>query len=277
MVILGIDPGYAIVGWGVIDYTANRFQVIAYGAVTTEAKTPFNERLETGYDGIQDIIYKYKPDAMAIEKLFYNTNAKTVIDVAQARGVINLAAQKNNLEIFEYTPLQVKQSVVGYGRAEKKQVQKELDRAIARNEDVARLYERLYEDNVSGKVTDEWFMQLSNKYESERLELKTKIQQYREQLSNLGTMQKGKEQFISAVRKFMQMDTLTAPLLKELIDKIVVYETQGTGKHRTQRIVIYYRFVGYLEIPLTESEWEFYQANTRQGVAVEYISKNIPA
>lgn len=161
--------------------------------------------------------------------------------------------------------------------AEKKQVQKELDRAIARNEDVARLYERLYEDNVSGKVTDEWFMQLSNKYESERLELKTKIQQYREQLSNLGTMQKGKEQFISAVRKFMQMETLTAPLLKELIDKIVIYETQGTGKHRTQRIVIYYRFVGYLEIPLTESEWEYYRADTRQGVAVEYISKNIPA
>ena len=161
--------------------------------------------------------------------------------------------------------------------AEKKQVQKELDRAIARNEDVARLYERLYEDNVSGKVTDEWFMQLSHKYESERLELKNKIQQYREQLSNLGAMQKGKEQFISTVRKFMQMDTLTAPLLKELIDKIVVYETQGTGKHRTQRIVIYYRFVGYLEIPLTESEWEYYQADTRQGVAVEYISKNIPA
>lgn len=161
--------------------------------------------------------------------------------------------------------------------AEKKQVHKELDRAIARNEDVARLYERLYEDNVSGKVTDEWFMQLSNKYESERLELKTKIQQYREQLSNLGAMQKGKEQFISAVRKFMKMETLTAPLLKELIDKIVVYETQGTGKHRTQRIVIYYRFVGYLEIPLTESEWEYYRADTRQGVAVEYISKNIPA
>ena len=161
--------------------------------------------------------------------------------------------------------------------AEKKQVQKELDRAIARNEDVARLYERLYEDNVSGKVTDEWFMQLSNKYESERLELKTKIQQYREQLSNLGAMQKGKEQFISAVRKFMQMETLTAPLLKELIDKIVVYETQGTGKYRTQKIVIYYRFVGYLEIPLTESEWEYYRADTRQGVAVEYISKNIPA
>ena len=71
--------------------------------------------------------------------------------------------------------------------------------------------------------------------------------------------------------------TLTAPLLKELIDKIVVYETQGTGKYRTQRIVIYYRFVGYLEIPLTKSECEYYQADTRQGVAVEYISKNISA
>lgn len=131
MIILGIDPGYAIVGWGVIDYTANRFSVIAYGAVTTEAKTPFNERLETVYDGICDIINKYKPEALAIEKLFYNTNAKTVIDVAQARGVINLAAQKNGLDIFEYTPLQVKQSVVGYGRAEKKQVQ-EMTRQILR-------------------------------------------------------------------------------------------------------------------------------------------------
>ena len=86
-----------------------------------------------------------------------------------------------------------------------------------------------------------------------------------------------KEQFISVVRKFMQLETLTAPLLKELIDKIVVYETQGTGKYRTQRIVIYYRFVGYLEIPLTESEWEYYRADTRQEVAVEYISKNISA
>lgn len=135
MIILGIDPGYAIVGWGVIDYTANRFSVIAYGAVTTEAKTPFNERLEAVYDGICDIINKYKPETLAIEKLFYNTNAKTVIDVAQARGVINLAAQKNGLDIFEYTPLQVKQSVVGYGRAEKKQVQ-EMTRVILKLEKI---------------------------------------------------------------------------------------------------------------------------------------------
>ena len=130
MIILGIDPGYAIVGWGIIDYTANRFSVIDYGAVTTEAKTPFNERLEAVYDGVEDIIKRYKPSALAIEKLFYNTNAKTVIDVAQARGVINLAAVKNSVPIFEYTPLQVKQSVVGYGRAEKKQVQEMTKRIL---------------------------------------------------------------------------------------------------------------------------------------------------
>ena len=135
MRVLGIDPGYAIVGWGIIDYTANRFSVIDYGAVTTEAKTPFNERLEAVYDGVEDIIKRYKPSALAIEKLFYNTNAKTVIDVAQARGVINLAAVKNGVPIFEYTPLQVKQSVVGYGRAEKKQVQ-EMTRVILKLEKI---------------------------------------------------------------------------------------------------------------------------------------------
>ncbi|MGN1160692.1 MAG: crossover junction endodeoxyribonuclease RuvC [Candidatus Fimenecus sp.] len=135
MIILGIDPGYAIVGWGIIDYTSNRFSVIDYGAVTTEAKTPFNERLEAVYDGVEDIIKRYNPSALAIEKLFYNTNAKTVIDVAQARGVINLAAVKNGVPIFEYTPLQVKQSVVGYGRAEKKQVQ-EMTRVILKLEKI---------------------------------------------------------------------------------------------------------------------------------------------
>lgn len=135
MIILGIDPGYAIVGWGVIEYTANRFSVIDYGSVTTEAGTEFNKRLETVYDGVDSIIKRYKPEAMAIEKLFYNTNAKTVIDVAQARGVINLSAVKNGIEIFEYTPLQVKQSVVGYGRAEKKQVQ-EMTRVILKLEKI---------------------------------------------------------------------------------------------------------------------------------------------
>lgn len=123
MRILGIDPGYAIVGYGVIDYQNTRFSVVDYGAILTDAGVPFNERIEKIYDDAFALMQKWKPDVMAIEKLFYNTNAKTVIDVGQARGVLILAAQKNRLSIAEYTPLQVKQSVVGYGRAEKKQVQ----------------------------------------------------------------------------------------------------------------------------------------------------------
>ena len=123
MVILGIDPGYAIVGWGVLEYQNNRFKVLDYGAITTKAGVPFHRRLEQIYDELNLLMDTFHPEAMSIEKLFYNTNAKTVIDVAQARGVTMLAAQKHGLQIFEYTPLQVKQSVVGYGRAEKKQVQ----------------------------------------------------------------------------------------------------------------------------------------------------------
>ncbi len=131
MIILGIDPGYAIVGYGIIDYRNNHFNVIDYGAILTQANTPFNVRLEMIYDQLSDIIDKYNPEAMAIEKLFYNSNAKTVIDVSQARGVIMLAAQKKGVKTFEYTPLQVKQSVVGYGRAEKKQVQEMTRRILA--------------------------------------------------------------------------------------------------------------------------------------------------
>ena len=123
MIVLGIDPGYAIVGCGIVEYKSNHFRMLAYGAITTQAHTPFNERIEKIYDEADELIKRYKPDAMAIEKLFFNTNQKTVIDVAQARGALVLAAQKNGVPIFEYTPLQVKQSVVGYGRAEKKQVQ----------------------------------------------------------------------------------------------------------------------------------------------------------
>ncbi|MCR4925443.1 MAG: crossover junction endodeoxyribonuclease RuvC [Clostridiales bacterium] len=123
MRILGIDPGYAIVGYGILDYEGNKFSVVDYGAILTQAGEPFNERLEYIYDELCALMEKYKPQFMSIEKLFYNTNAKTVIDVAQARGVTMLAAQKHNLSVYEYTPLQVKQSVVGYGRAEKKQVQ----------------------------------------------------------------------------------------------------------------------------------------------------------
>ena len=123
MRILGIDPGYAIVGYGVVDYNHTKFSVAHYGAILTEAGMPFCERLEKIYDDMTALIQKWKPEVMAIEKLYFNTNTTTAIDVAQARGAIILAAQKNGLTIAEYTPLQVKQSVVGYGRAEKKQVQ----------------------------------------------------------------------------------------------------------------------------------------------------------
>ena len=129
MVILGIDPGYAIVGWGVIEYEHSRFRVLGYGAITTNADTPFPQRLESIYNDMCYVFNKYNPSVMSMEKLFYNSNQKTVIDVAQARGVITLCAQMHNKEIFEYTPLQVKQSVTGYGRAEKKQVM-EMTRSI---------------------------------------------------------------------------------------------------------------------------------------------------
>lgn len=123
MIILGIDPGYAIVGVGVIEYNGNKFKVIDYLAITTEAHTPFEQRLKIIYDSLEEIIVRYKPDYMSIEELFFNDNAKTAIAVGQARGVIILSAINHGVEIFEYTPLQVKQAVVGYGRADKKQVQ----------------------------------------------------------------------------------------------------------------------------------------------------------
>ena len=160
--------------------------------------------------------------------------------------------------------------------AEQKRLEGELQKAIARSETVVRMYEKLYEDNASGKVTDEWFMQLSHKYEVERMELKNKISDCRQRLSELGSMQHGRDSFLQAIRRFMEIGTLTAPLLQELIDHIDVYETEGKGQHRTQRVVIYYRFVGYID--LSEADFveevlsqENHRADTRQGVAVEYL------
>lgn len=122
MIILGIDPGLAIVGWGVIEYQSSRFRTIAYGSIQTPAGTRTEERLKAIYEGVVQLIREYHPDAMAIEELFFNTNITTGIRVAEARGVILLAAEQEGIAIQEYTPLQVKQAVVGYGRAEKKQV-----------------------------------------------------------------------------------------------------------------------------------------------------------
>jgi len=123
MRILGIDPGYAILGWGIIDMNGNHFKAIDYGAVTTDAKTPMPDRLKHLYNSLMEIIVQYEPDVAGIEELFFNNNAKTAINVGQARGVIVLACANSGIDIGEYTPLQIKQALVGYGRAEKKQVQ----------------------------------------------------------------------------------------------------------------------------------------------------------
>lgn len=155
---------------------------------------------------------------------------------------------------------------------EKKHDEEELQKATVRNDTVAQLYEKLYEDNATGKVSDEWFMQLSHKYEAERMELKAKIKALRQKLSECGQRESERESFTSAIREFMRMDRLTAPLLRELIDHIDVFETEGKGKNRTQRIVIYYRFVGYVEIPEV-SQRPNIVADTRKGVAVEYLTE----
>ena len=123
MRILGIDPGIAIVGYGVVDKEGNRYKTVAYDAVTTKAHTPLEDRLERVYNGVCEIIKEYKPDAMSIEELFFNNNAKTALTVGQARGVIILAAVQNHIPVYEYTPLQVKQALTGYGRASKTQIQ----------------------------------------------------------------------------------------------------------------------------------------------------------
>lgn len=166
-----------------------------------------------------------------------------------------LLAQKTNKDIIK----------------EQKYLEEELRKSVARNEKISGLYEKLYEDNASGKVTDEWFMQLSHKYEVERMELKAKIADLHKRISNIGTMQQNKENFINAIRRFMGMQKLTAPLLRELIDKITVYETEGVGKNRSQRIMIHYKFIGYIEIPECGKN---YRADTRKGVAVEYVTKS---
>lgn len=123
MRVLGIDPGIAIVGFGFIDKQGHKLTPVQYGAITTEAHTPQEQRLIQIYDSACALIDRYKPDAVAVEKLFFNRNVTTAFAVGQARGVIILAAAQRGLPVAEYTPLQVKQAVVGYGKAEKRQVQ----------------------------------------------------------------------------------------------------------------------------------------------------------
>lgn len=122
MVILGIDPGLAIVGYGVIEYKMPAFRVLDFGAITTPAGTKIEDRLCRIHQGMNQLIARYKPEEMAVEELFFTKNVTTGIAVAEARGVILLSAREKGLRIGEYTPMQVKQAVVGYGGAEKKQV-----------------------------------------------------------------------------------------------------------------------------------------------------------
>ena len=123
MRILGIDPGYAIMGYGIVEYKGSRFTPVAYGSITTEAHTPNEERLMILYDELSRIIKEYQPEEASIEELFYNTNATTAIMVGEARGTALLACAKAGIRISEYTPLQIKSALTGYGRADKKQVQ----------------------------------------------------------------------------------------------------------------------------------------------------------
>lgn len=134
MRIMGIDPGYAIVGYGVVDYNSCRFAPVVYGVITTPADMDFECRLELIYDKLAYLIEKTKPDAIAVEQLYFTSNQKTAIAVGQARGVILLCARKHNLPIYEYTPLQVKQSVVGYGKAIKTQVMEMTRRLLSLKE-----------------------------------------------------------------------------------------------------------------------------------------------
>lgn len=125
MIILGVDPGTAITGWGALKIEKPRvFEALDYGAITTEAKKPAGERLAKLYFELNKIINKFKPDIMAVEQLFFFKNLKTAMPVSEARGVILLCASQKKLKVRQFTPLQVKMALCGYGRADKKQIQK---------------------------------------------------------------------------------------------------------------------------------------------------------
>ncbi len=123
MKILGIDPGYAIMGYGIIEKKASRIYPLVYGSLESDKTLPMPDRLKHLYSGLMDIIAEYQPEEASIEELYFHNNAKTAIFVGEARGVAVLACANSGLRIFEYTPMQIKTSVTGYGRADKRQVQ----------------------------------------------------------------------------------------------------------------------------------------------------------
>ena len=135
--ILGIDPGTATMGWGVIRQEGSRLRYVQHGAITTPSDWPMPRRLGRLFDGVTQIVEGYGPDTVAVEELFFNTNVTTAITVGQARGVAILAAYRAGIEVAEYTPLQVKQAITSYGRADKHQVQ-EMVRALLNLREIPR-------------------------------------------------------------------------------------------------------------------------------------------
>ena len=135
MKIIGIDPGTAIVGFGVIEKTGSKLQMLDGGVIRTSPDLNDSERLKIIYDELSEIIKQNKPEVMAVEKLFFAQNVTTAMSVSQARGVILLCGEQNSLPVFEYTPLQIKQAITGYGRAEKSQIQ-EMVRVILRLKEI---------------------------------------------------------------------------------------------------------------------------------------------
>jgi len=123
VIILGIDPGLALMGYGVIDYTAGKHKLINYGCISTQAHSPTPSRLRSIYTGMKQLLEIYQPEEIAFEELFFNQNVTTGIVVAQARGAALVACAEYTQELYEYTPLQIKQALTGYGRAEKQQMQ----------------------------------------------------------------------------------------------------------------------------------------------------------
>ena len=123
MIVLGIDPGYALMGWGVVESEGSRMRLINYGCVETKAGVPMYHRLRTLQLGVRDLVRIYHPDDVAFEELFFAHNVTTALMVGAARGAAIIAAAEYTENLYEYTPMQIKQAVTGYGRADKKQVQ----------------------------------------------------------------------------------------------------------------------------------------------------------
>ena len=176
----------------------------------------------------------------------------------------------------------LEQKTTADSERERRARQQRLQSLLARNNEVDKLFERVYEDNVAGKLSDERFMKLSQKYDEEQQQLKKEIAQLQCQCDQEEQHTLHKEQFLKAVRKFMQMKTLTPVILHELVERIDVYHAQGTGKNRTQRITIHYNFTGVLDLPEVEEYPDNVVLDSRQGVAIEYLvgeaaNKPVPA